>query len=157
MSGLFSKPSLGLDPSLKMKIDDTVCSLSRKLELVNTEPRRWWGGAHKAPESTKPRSGMAAPACNLRDVFTRERCWRVSRGVWSRLAMLLRHPRPPWQAGWTPQPLLLQFHRLQWTIQMPRQWRTSGAHSPRVTYSPFEATVELLWVLQNQLLALSSL
>lgn len=90
-----------------------------------------------------PPSRMAAPlqlvtweVC----LSTTGKCWRVSGRV--------EQAGPPGQAGWSPQPLLLQFHRLSIDHSVPRTMaRLQGCIPLHATYSSFEATVELLRVL----------
>ena len=60
----------------------------------------------------------------------------------------MEQARPPGQAGWSLQPLLLQFRRLSIDHSVPRTMaRLQGCIPLQATYSSFEATVELLRVL----------
>lgn len=141
---LFSGSSLGLDPQLKRKVGNSVLwQWSRGWKLVGRSP-------YPHPGAQKPPSRRAAPACNLRGMSVYH--WEVLEGFWEQGAGL-----PTLAGGWTPQPLLLQFHGLSIDHSAPRTMGCLQEHIPPcVTYSSFEATVELLRVLQNQLLALSS-
>lgn len=136
--GLFSGPHL-------TEITDRQCCLlfGKGARLVDAEPQSWWGRAHIPLRAQSHLPGRV----------TREVCsqWEVLEGFSGRGAGVRccrAISRPPWWEGWTPQPLLLHFHRHSIDHSDPQNnGVSSGAHSLRVTYSSFEATVELLWVL----------
>lgn len=113
-----------------------VCSLAMKLwhKAGGEEPT-------STPEGSKPPSRTAAPACNLRGVFVYHQ--EVLEGFWE-----CRAGSPTLAGGvdpTVPSPPVSQAFNGPFSPQ--NNGVSSGAHSPRVTYSSFEATVELLRVL----------
>lgn len=116
---LFSGSSLGLDPQLKRKVGNSVLwQWSRGWKLVGRSP-------YPHPGAQKPPSRRAAPACNLRGMSVYH--WEVLEGFWEQGAGL-----PTLAGGWTPQPLLLQFHGLSIDHSAPRTMGCLQEHIPRV-------------------------
>lgn len=116
---------------MKRNMDNTVCFSDSEAEAAS-----WWGRAHTF---LIPPSRMAAPL----QLVNSEVCLSTTGNAGG--SRRGGAGWPTWAGGWSPQPLLLQFHRLLNRPFSPQNNGTSSGAFPACDFTALlEATVELL-------------